>query len=221
MMRLLICTFASLCIAAPLAVTQAQVPASERVSALSGQSSDSLPAESAVGDAALVFSTGAPPPPPIIMTPGSPVNARITSLRDRLENPSRRCGDDCLSPVEAVTYAAYLAPRAALASDFKFQVKAVGSAERSWFLNSEEDYRDRNCLTVRMSPAAADSIRRTYGNRPLEDIFKGRTVQVRGIARRVRIDFIDDGQPTGKYYYQTHVNVDNARQLAFLDAPAK
>lgn len=218
MMRLLICTFASLCIATPLAGTQAQTSAGDRVSELSGQASDSLPGESGVNDAALVFSTDAPPP---VLTPGSMGNPRIPSLRERLENPSRRCGDDCLSPVEAVTYAAYLAPRAALASDFKFQVKAVGSAERSWFLNSEDDYRDRNCLTIRMSPAVAESIRRTYDNRPLEQIFKGRTIQVRGIARRVRIDFIDDGQPTGKYYYQTHVNVDNARQLAFLDAPAE
>lgn len=173
-----------------------------------------------LSDDALIASTGAPAPAPVMLT-GKPVVARITALRQRLENPSRRCGEECLSPVEAVTYAAYLAPRAALASDFRLEVKAVGTADRSWFLNSELDYRDRNCLTIRLSPGVAESIRQTYDNKPLEDILKGRTIQVKGIARRVRIDFIGDGQPTGKYYYQTHVNVDNVRQLGFLETPEK
>jgi hypothetical protein len=35
-----------------------------------------------------------------------------------------------------------------------------------------------------------------------------------GLARRVRIDFTDDaGKPTGKYYYQVHVVVMDARQI--------
>lgn len=221
MMRLLICTVATFFITSTLAHAQEQAPVGGRVSERSGETDDVLPANGEVTDDGLVGSAGEPPPTPVFTPSGSPARAKITSLRDLLERPARRCGDDCLSPVEAVTYASYLAPRAALASNFKLQVKAVGNADRSWFLNSEADYRDRNCLTIRMSPAVAETVRRIYDNRSLEDIFKGRTIQVRGIARRVRIDFLGDGQPTGKYYYQTHVNVDNVRQLGFLDTPTK
>lgn len=156
---------------------------------------------------------------PPVMTPKNEVVLRPLRLRQQLENPRRQCEeDDCLSPVEAVTYAAYLAPRAAVASTFKVRVKAVGNEDKSWFLNSEEDYRDRNCLTIRLAPLVADLIRRAYDNQSLEDIFKGRTIQVGGVARRVRIDFLAEGKPTGKYYYQTHVNVDSVAQLGFLDA---
>jgi hypothetical protein len=48
--------------------------------------------------------------------------------------------------------------------------------------------------------------------------FQGRTVRVFGAAQRVRIDFLDPrGRPTGKYYYQTHVRVNDPRQLQLVD----
>jgi len=45
----------------------------------------------------------------------------------------------------------------------------------------------------------------------------GRKIYVRGQARTVRIDFTVDAQPSGKYYYQTHVLVSDPVQIAVKD----
>ena len=93
-------------------------------------------------------------------------------------------------------------------------VKAVGTSKGRFFLNSETDYRDRNCLTVVVSPEAAKSLAGSPNVAAVEQRFKGKRIAVEGLARRVRIDFTDDaGKPTGKYYFQVHVVVMNARQI--------
>ena len=46
---------------------------------------------------------------------------------------------------------------------------------------------------------------------------QGRTIRVDGEARRVRIDFLAGGRPTGKYYYQTHVVIERGEQLRSVD----
>ena len=48
------------------------------------------------------------------------------------------------------------------------------------------------------------------------DALKGKRILVSGTARTVRIDFLTDNRPTGKYYYQTHVRVDHASQIKVL-----
>jgi hypothetical protein len=123
-----------------------------------------------------------------------------------------------MSPVEAVTYASYLAPKGALAGDFEMEVKGVGEDRGQLFLNSEIDYRDRNCLTIAMPLAVA---RRLTGKTDMADIkaaFAGKRISVRGVARRVRIDFTEGGKPTGKYYYQVHVPIGRPDQLMFEGA---
>jgi len=149
-------------------------------------------------------------------TAASPVLAdqvvKPASLADRI------CEASCLHPAEAVAYAAYLAPRAGIASRFRMQVKASGEGRRAWFLNSETDYRDQNCLSVRLSPEVAKVFQRRYDGLGIEEIFEGREIVVRGVAERVRIDFLNDGRPTGKYYYQTHVRVDDPSQMFITDS---
>lgn len=128
--------------------------------------------------------------------------------------PRKPCQRGCLNPVEAISYANYLAPRAAVAAEFELTVKAVGTSRGRYFLNSETDYRDRNCLTVVLSPEAARALAGSADVAALEKQFKGKRIAVEGLARRVRIDFTDDaGKPTGKYYYQVHVMVMDARQI--------
>jgi hypothetical protein len=133
------------------------------------------------------------------------------------QNPLRpvHCGDDCISPVEAVTYASYLAPKAGIAGTFRMKVKAVGEQKGIYYLNSETDYRDRNCLTIAMPAAVMAELARGEGLAAAEKRFKGRTIMVRGVAQRVRIGFFDDaGKPTGKYYYQVQVRIGRSEQIA-------
>ncbi|PKB24923.1 hypothetical protein B0I00_0102 [Novosphingobium kunmingense] len=123
------------------------------------------------------------------------------------------CPERCFTPVEAVALASQIAPKGGLAGRFAVYVKAVDESGGKFFLNSETDYRDRNCLTLVVSPAAAGKL---AGQSNLDDVrtrFLGKWVVVQGIARRVRIDFTADGKPTGKYYYQVHVVVNDTRQI--------
>jgi len=148
---------------------------------------------------------GDPKVPPTITLPAMPV--------PRAE-PRQPCVRGCLNPVEAVSYANYLAPRAGVAAEFEMEVKAVGGQRGRFFLNSETDYRDLNCLTLVLTPMVAKAIAGSADVAALEKRFKGKRIAVEGIARRVRIDFTDDsGKPSGKYYYQVHVVVMDARQI--------
>ncbi len=129
------------------------------------------------------------------------------------------CSDDCISPVEAVTYASYLAPKAGIAGTFRMEVKAVGEQKGFYYLNSESDYRDRNCLTIAMPASVLAELAGGEGLAVAERRFKGRTVLVRGVAQRVKIGFFgDDGKPTDKYYYQVQVRIGQADQLSVARA---
>ncbi|MBN8842686.1 MAG: hypothetical protein J0H88_05485 [Sphingomonadales bacterium] len=125
------------------------------------------------------------------------------------------CSDDCISPVEAVTYASYLAPKAGIAGTFRMEVKAVGEQKGIYYLNSEADYRDRNCLTIAMPAAVMAQLAGGGGLARAEKRFKGRTIIVRGVAQRVKIGFFGpDGTPTDKYYYQVQIRIGQAGQIA-------
>ncbi len=138
----------------------------------------------------------------------------VTAVSLAPAEPRKPCQRGCLNPVEAISYANYLAPRAAVAAEFELTVKAVGTSRGRFFLNSETDYRDRNCLTVVLSPEAAKTLAGSADVAALEHRFKGKRIAVEGIARRVRIDLTDDtGKPTDKYYFQVHVVVMSARQI--------
>lgn len=121
-----------------------------------------------------------------------------------------------MAPREAIVAAADAAP-GAVRGVFTLAVAATDRDHGRVFLNSELDYRDQRNLTVVISPAAARALEQRHG-RPPEAFFKGRAVLVNGLARRVRIDFIADGRPTGKYYYQTHVQVTDPDQISVVPA---
>ncbi len=96
---------------------------------------------------------------------------------------------------------------------FALTVKAVGEQDGDVFLSSEFDYRDPRNLTIVLTRTAQDELRRRVGQSFAEG-FIGRSIFVRGVARRVRIDFFDSSnRPSGKYYFQTHVRVLSAEQI--------
>ena len=119
-----------------------------------------------------------------------------------------------LAPREAI-FGAAGEPRTGLSGTFAMTVRTVGRGG-AVYLNSEADYRDQRNLTVRLEPPAAAGLEARLGE-PLEEALRGRKiVVVDAIARRTRIDFLIDGQPSGEYYYQTHVRVPDASQLHVL-----
>ena len=115
-----------------------------------------------------------------------------------------------LSPEQAVMNAATSAE--GVSGTFEMVVRTTGRQGGFLYLNSELDYRDQRNLTIEVS-AAVEQALETRFQAPVEMSLRGKVVAVRGTARKVRIDFTQDGRPTGKYYYQTHVRLGSARSL--------
>lgn len=116
-----------------------------------------------------------------------------------------------LQPAQAIQLAADAAPRG-VAGTFVLQVRGTGTDDGRVYLNSETDYRDQRNLTIAITPAAAGALAARLGASPSVAL-EGKRIVVGGVATRVRIDFTIDGHPSGKYYYQTQVQVTDAAQI--------
>ena len=120
-----------------------------------------------------------------------------------------------ITPEQAVFGAGAAAP-GAMKGVFVLEVRGTGRQDGNIYLNSEADYRDQRNLTVAVRPPAIGPLAARFGADP--DVYlKGRRITVSGFARRVRIDFTAHGLPTGKYYYQTHVEVVRPEQITVLN----
>ncbi len=112
---------------------------------------------------------------------------------------------------DAVMLAADAAPKM-VPGIFIIRVQASARIDGELFLNSELDYRDPRCLSIRIRPDALPGLQARYGP-DVGDALSDEVILVRGYARQVRIDFIERGMPTGKFYYQTHVVVTDASRV--------
>jgi len=99
-----------------------------------------------------------------------------------------------------------------LPGQFAFVVKGGGRDAYRVFLNSQIDYRSPETLTVAVSgPALAALTEQVEG--PPERRLIGRTIVVDGVAHRTRIDLMEGGLTTGRFYFQTHVVVEQAERI--------
>ena len=107
--------------------------------------------------------------------------------------------------------AANAAPRG-VPGTFGMIVKRAEMVGPRLFLNSEDDYRDQRNLSIAIQPQALPVLRQRLGG-DLRAALVGRDIRVKGVARRTRIDFFNNGKRTGKYYFQTHVSVGSSAQI--------
>jgi len=125
--------------------------------------------------------------------------------------PSR----DALPAMVAIERAAALAP-GAYPGLFVLTVRASGRQDGHLYLNSETDYRDQRNVSLEIAPVAQGQLEMRLGA-PVETALQGRRIEIEGEARRVRIDFLTGGRPTGKYYYQTQIFIARGDQLRSVD----
>lgn len=150
----------------------------------------------------------------VVQTPPSGGPAQAASDEAPAYRAVMACGPDgCLSAVEAVTYASYVAPRAGIAGIVSMRVRNIGYEKGFYYLNSEADYRDRNNLTVTIAARDLFSLLPDHSPDEIQQRLLGRDIYARGVARRVRIDFLTDNKPTGKYYYQVQMRLKDASDL--------
>ena len=121
------------------------------------------------------------------------------------------------SVAEAIRGAAR-AGQSGLPGQFSFIVKGGGQDGQRVYLNSDLDYRDRGTLTVALSAPAAARLAEQLGGSP-ETALIGRTIVINGVARRTRINWLHDGEPTGDYYFQTHISVGRDDQIHVVPVP--
>jgi hypothetical protein len=125
-----------------------------------------------------------------------------------------------LTPREAIVAAADAADATAPAARvvrgvFELPVRATGRQDGRLYANSERDYRDQRNLTVAIEPAAEAGLRERLGGDPAAALI-GRRLRVIGAAQRVTIRFSCGDGPSEKYYFQTHVRVFRADQVAVV-----
>ena len=122
---------------------------------------------------------------------------------DRTRNQPDQEGS--YTPRQAVMLAADQ-PENGVAGRFQMTVRNIGADAANYYLNSEADYRDQRSLTLRIPRDRAAEIARRLHVDGLDGL-RDHAIEFEGMARRTRIDFTGNGQPTGKYYYQTHATL--------------
>ncbi len=115
-------------------------------------------------------------------------------------------------PMEIIRSAAESAPQG-VRGEYELTIKATGKQGPVVYLNTELDYRDQRNVSVALHPQLIAQLTAQSGETP-EAFFVGKTVRVKGVAQRVRIDFISaDRKPSSKYYFQTHIFIKDLAQI--------
>jgi hypothetical protein len=119
-----------------------------------------------------------------------------------------------IEPIDAI-FGANADPANGVRGEFVMTVRASASVGSWSYLNSELDYRDQRNLTVRLPSSLLPSLEAHLGLGLAQ--LENRRIVVEGVARRVRIDFLGNGAVTGKYYYQTQVDIERVAQVRVIE----
>ncbi|MCC2605068.1 DUF2059 domain-containing protein [Planctobacterium marinum] len=95
---------------------------------------------------------------------------------------------------------------------FQFEIKAANIHNNILYINSEKDYRDRRCLTVRLKSELVSEFINQYGENVSEALV-GKSLLVKGTAKRQVIKAIGPDNEPMFPYYQTHIAVDDLSKL--------
>ena len=153
-------------------------------------------------------------PPPVIRTPPPVIIPGRSGESNSWLAPGRALERRWLlklSAEEAIAKAA--ARRDGVNAVFEVTVRRGAQVGPNYFLGTEDDYRDPRNLAFKVTPRAQTQLRKRYG-KDLARAFIGEKLLIGGKAKRVRIALLDSaGRRTGRYYYQTHVEVADPRQI--------
>ena len=127
----------------------------------------------------------------------------------------RDCRTACRTARDAIELAASAAPGRPPAAYYRVPVRAVGTDQRRFYINSERDYRDQRNISLSFDPDQARRLVRMMDGRSVEDALVGTDLVVWGRPERVRIAITNRGRPTRLYYYQTHIRITNIGDQLF------
>jgi hypothetical protein len=119
-----------------------------------------------------------------------------------------------ISPIKAIELSNELAPHG-VEGVFEMTVKGYEAKHRMAFLNSEADIKDQRNLIIALRPNAVKEITDKYGMSP-QDFFNGKTIRVKGEAKRVKMWTRFKHRNLRNYHYQTQVFVHSAEQIQVM-----
>lgn len=99
---------------------------------------------------------------------------------------------------------------------FELTVRGTGKDKKWGYLNSSKNYRIKNNLTIKLSKHIRKRLKKKYGQSPLEYL-KGKTIRVKGEAKKVKIYKIVDGKRTNLVYFQSHVVLEAIKKLEIVE----
>ena len=114
-------------------------------------------------------------------------------------------GAGLITPEQAVMAAANAAPHG-ISGTFALTVRGVGTQDGRFYLNSQPDYRDQRNLTIDIDPSVERTLESRLGASSLS-YFAGKPILVTGVAQRVKVFFIADGD--------LRTNITTKRTFAF------
>jgi len=120
-----------------------------------------------------------------------------------------------MTAIDAIELSEEAAPKSARGIFF-LSIKASGSQKQYVYLNTEQDYRDRRNVSVVLLPEFQKAFIKKYGVSP-DKVLVDKSITVNSFAKRIKIYFFEDGKPTDKYYFQTHIPVKHLKQLKFCE----
>jgi len=118
-----------------------------------------------------------------------------------------------LTARDAIELSESAAPRNA-PGVFSVFIKASGNVNKLIYLNTELDYRDRRNVSIVLLPEFQKAFLKKYGI-SAEEMLMNKNIKVNSFATRTKIVFSYRGQPTSKYYFQTHIPVRHLKQIEF------
>ena len=95
-------------------------------------------------------------------------------------------------------------------------IKAAGVQGQFVYLNTELDHRNQTNITIAIPPSVAQKLELKFGASP-QEFFVGKSVSVTGDSRKIKVRENNDGVPTGKYVYQTHIRITKPEQIVVLN----
>lgn len=126
--------------------------------------------------------------------------------------PSARAGQAVVSAAEAIERS-IASPSSAIGPVWvEMDVCGSGAHRGRGFLNSMEDYRDRQSFNVELPPLVRGQLAVIHGGDPVETLV-GKRVQVFGPVRQVRINLFQGGVATGQFYFQTQLQLTSPTYL--------
>ncbi len=122
------------------------------------------------------------------------------------------------APAQAIPLAigAYENGGRTLPGVFRMEVRATGRSDGNIYLNSMENYRDPQCLTLRFGAEALEAFRKRHGVDP-DAYYKGKTVTVVGSARRLKIEIFSTSSTAENHYFQTQINITDPEQIKTIE----